>query len=212
MDLFKRGSHMNIWRDHRWTLANLLTVESKREKHTYISHAALSSGYVVVAPRTPHQSLTSLRFVCLTWIIVKLWSFLAKQIGEFDWTLFYVQGFIHLKSSIDVSDWWTSHHVIFDPNIGSSPQILDLPMHKIGEEKGWETKLGGKIEILHPQFCELPAHPPHAWREMSRETIIIGLCFPFWLKHWTTCSWDMFVLNTHIFFWRDALSSLSIRL
>ena len=92
------------------------------------------------------------------------------------------------------------------------PKHWNFPTTKLGKKRGGKRSWEGKLKILHPQFCELPAHPPHAWREMSRETIIIGLCFPFWFKHWTTCSWDMFVLNTHIFFWRDALSSLSIRL
>ena len=78
--------------------------------YIYIYHAALLSGYVVVAPKTFeikwHESdhwHHCVSFVWHDWIFVAhLIFFFAKQIGEFDWTWFHVQGFIYLYFSIDV--------------------------------------------------------------------------------------------------------------
>ena len=148
--------------------------------------------------------MTSLRFVCLTWTIVKLWSFLTKQIGEFDWTQFYVQGFIHMKSSIDVSDWWTSHHAIwskrwiFPPNIGSShPQNW-------GRE-GWETKLGGKKwKFYTHNFVSFP--PTHHMLEgkchVKQLSLVCVFHFDWNIEqhvHETCLFW------THTFFFEETL-------
>ena len=38
----------------------------------------------------------------------------------------------------------------FDPNVGSSPQTLDLPIHKIGEERGGKRSWEGKNENSTP--------------------------------------------------------------
>jgi hypothetical protein len=106
-------------------------------RHIYIYHAARLSGYVVVAPKKHleikwHESLTSLRFVCLTWLNVCGSSdlFFAKQIGEFDWTWFHVQSFTSLYFSIDVQ-------VGGHPTIASDPNIGLSPPTKLGERRGW---------------------------------------------------------------------------
>ena len=154
----------------------------------------------------------------------RLWFnalFLAKQIGEFDWTWFYVQSFIRFE----IIHWclirWTPHlckwskHWIFPPNTGLSPQNW-------GRKGVGKRRLEGKTKVLHPQFCEFPAHPPHAWREMSHETNFIDFFLNAQHLRNATCitsnkSWTKFH-KTRLtdgsfetcFFWRDALSSLSI--
>ena len=134
--------------------------------YTYISHAALLSGYVVVTPGiSQHKQkctndITAFRLFDMTHRKLLIFS------READWGIrlgmFYAHSFIHLKSSIDVSDWWTSHLVIWSKHWIFPP--TKLGKRGVGNEVGRE-----KMKILHPQFCELPAHPPHAWREMSHE-------------------------------------------
>ena len=94
--------------------------------YIHIYHAALLSGYVVVAPKTFeikwHESLTSLRFVCLTWLNVcgsMLFSSQSRLGNSIGHDFMSKVSFV-LKSSIDI---WLGGHPTFvnDPNIGSSP-------------------------------------------------------------------------------------------
>ena len=199
---------------------------SVREKHMYI--------YTYITPRygrvtsSLHHKLRNQKFEHITDITAfRLFDMTAVWESQIfstkaDWgirlDMILCPEFHPFKSSIDVL---TGGHPTFviDPNIGSS-----LPPQNWGR-KGWETKLGVgrvKLKILHPQFCEFPAHPPHAWREMSHETNFIDFFLNAQHLRNATCitsnkSWTKFH-KTRLtdgsfetcFFWRDALSSLSI--
>ena len=158
--------------------------------YIYIYHAALLSGYVVVAPQTSKQKLkcttdiTAFRLFDMT---ERLWiadlfsqSRLGNPIGH---------DFMSRVSSIQIIHWccdrWTSHLCVW-PKHWAFPQAVEfLPLRNCGR-KGVGNEVGReKLEILHPQFCELPAHPPHAWREMSHD--IKSLWFFFWMHN----MWEM---------------------
>ena len=174
-----------------WHLACILTTKSRYiyiyiyvERHVYIHiyiyHAALLSGYVVVAPKTFeikwHDSLTSLRFVCLTWLNVcgsMLFSSQSRLGNSIGHDFMSKVSFV-LKSSIDV---WLGGHPTFvnDPNIGSSPQTRVCP-HKIGGGKGVGNEVGRvKLKFYTHNFVSFP--PTHHMLEGKCHTKQISLIF-----------------------------------
>ena len=116
----------------------------------------------------------------------RLWFnalFLAKQIGEFDWTWFYVQSSIRFE----IIHWclirWTPHlckwskHWIFPPNTGLSPQ--NWGRKGVGNE-GWRVKL----KFYTHNFVSFP--PTHHMLEGKCHTKQISLIFS-----WMHNTWEM---------------------
>ena len=148
--------------------------------YIHIYHAALLSGYVVVAPKTFeikwHDSLTSLRFVCLTWLNVCGSMLFSSQsrLGNSNWTWFYVQSFIRFE----IIHWclirWTPHlckwskHWIFPPNTGLSPQ--NWGRKGVGNEVGRV-----KLKFYTHNFVSFP--PTHHMLEGKCHTKQISLIF-----------------------------------
>ena len=109
--------------------------------------------------------------------------FVSKQNGEINWTWFYVQRFT-VWNILRCLFWWTSHHC-------SWPKHWTFPPTKLGSERGGKRSWEGKQKFSHPQFCELPAHPPHVLdRKRCTKTLIDYMSSFFWTS--LTCCHQMF--------------------
>ena len=207
---------------------------SVREKHMYIYiyiyiyHAALWSGYVVAAPRTRNNNfkkkitgITAFRLFNVTAVwITQIFS--PKQIGEFDWTWFYVQSFIHSNHplmfwQVDIPPMYLTQTLSLPPNIGIPP------LTKLGKKRGGKRSREGKTKSSTPTILWASRPPTTCLKgNVTRSEITLMIFFLKCNMHCECYNCDTeqhvhhisstIVLFDAFFFWRDALSSLSIRL
>ena len=175
-----------------WHLACILTTKSR---YIYIYIYICREACIYIYTYISRRAIVGLRRRCaknfwnkMTWLTditafrlfdmtERLWLnalFFAKQIGEFDWTWFYVQSFIRFE----IIHWclirWTPHlckwskHWIFPPNTGLSPQ--NWGRKGVGNEVGRV-----KLKFYTHNFVSFP--PTHHMLEGKCHTKQISLIF-----------------------------------